>query len=203
MKKKITILSSFLLVFICILSFVKKKDKITFFSDYILYPLDENIKKDKYNYSFSNTNLTSELLLEYLDYNAVEIKENIKINDLIKKSKKIYISVGMNDLLRYISLLDNKLTYSSTLINEKIALLEYNIYEIINSILAISDVEIYYLSLYYLNDDDFDELIKEFNEEIKDLVNSMEANYIEINEIVYIEDYKFTFEEQKKIYNNI
>ena len=44
----------------------------------------------------------------------------------------------------------------NTLINQKIALLEYNLHEIISSIIAIKEVDIYYISLYYLNDERFD-----------------------------------------------
>ena len=77
------------------------------------------------------------------------------------------------------------------------ALLEYNIHEIISSILAIKDVDIYYFSLYYLNDKDIDVLIYEFNLEIKDLLNSFKVNYIEVNDYIKINDYRYTLDNQK------
>ena len=81
----------------------------------------------------------------------------------------MYISVGMNDLLEYVSLDNGTLTYSSSLLTQKLALLQYNVHEIISSILAIKEVEISYLSLYFLNDLAVDELIKEYNAYIKDI----------------------------------
>ena len=175
MKKKVILISSTIVFFTLLLSFIKIKNKVTLFSDYIL---NEYENSNRYNYSFSNNNLTSDLLLEYLDYNAIDIQQNIKINKLIKKSKNIFISVGMNDLLQYVSNINNKLVYNPTIIYQKMALLEYNISEIMNSILAIDNVNIYYVSLYYFNDEAFDEIIKEYNEEIKVLLDVIEVNYI-------------------------
>ena len=106
MKKKVILISSTIVFFTLLLSFIKIKNKVTLFSDYIL---NEYENSNRYNYSFSNNNLTSDLLLEYLDYNAIDIQQNIKINKLIKKSKNIFISVGMNDLLQNVSNINNKL----------------------------------------------------------------------------------------------
>ena len=195
--KKFLAISSFLLVFIVSLSLFVNNNKKVIFSDYILTPINNNINLDT---SFSNQNLTSELLLEYLDYNAENIKTKTKINNLIKKSKSIYISVGMNDLLEYVSLDNDTLTYSSSLLTQKLALLQYNVHEIISSILAIKEVEITYLSLYYLNDSSFDELIKEYNDDIKDILEGMNVNFIDINEVVEIDNYTFTIQNQKELY---
>lgn len=195
--KRFLAISSFILVFIISLSLLVNNKKKVIFSDYILTPIYNDINLDT---SFSNQNLTSELLLEYLDYNAENLKTKTKINNLIKKSKLIYISVGMNDLLEYVSLEDNILTYSSSLLTQKLALLQYNVHEIISSILAIKEVEITYLSLYYLNDSSFNELIKEYNADIKDILEGMNVNFIDINEVVEIENYTFTIQNQKEIY---
>lgn len=200
MKKKVILISSTIVFFTLLLSFIKIKNKVTLFSDYIL---NEYENSNRYNYSFSNNNLTSDLLLEYLDYNAIDIQQNIKINKLIKKSKNIFISVGMNDLLQYVSNINNKLVYNPTIIYQKMALLEYNISEIMNSILAIDNVNIYYVSLYYFNDEAFDEIIKEYNEEIKVLLEGIEVNYIEINNIITIENYTFTNKNKEILYEYI
>ena len=195
--KKFLVISSFILVFLISLSLLVNNKKKVIFSDYILTPINNNINLDT---SFSNQNLTSDLLLEYLDYNAENLKTKTKINNLIKKSKLIYISVGMNDLLEYVSLDNGTLTYSSSLLTQKLALLQYNVHEIISSILAIKEVEISYLSLYYLNDLAFDELIKEYNEDIKDILDGMNVNFININEVIKIENYTFTIQNQKELY---
>ena len=195
--KRFLAISSFLLVFIISLSLLVNNKKKVVFSDYILTPIYNDINFDT---SFSNQNLTSDLLLEYLDYNAENLKTKTKINNLIKKSKLIYISVGMNDLLEYVSLEDNILTYSSSLLTQKLALLQYNVHEIISSILAIKEVKITYLSLYYLNDSSFDELIKEYNADIKDILDGMNVNFNNINEVIKIENYTFTIQNQKELY---
>lgn len=199
MKKKIVLLCSIFLCVTLLLTFNLKKNKITILGDYIL-----NISNNKkYNFNFSSDNLDSTLLLEYLDYNALDIKEGVYINSLIKKSQKIFISVGMNDLLNYVSLVDNRLIYNPTVIYQKIALLEYNVNEIINSILAINDVDIYYLSLYYLNDSNFDEIIKEYNYEIKSVLEGINVNYLEINDLIKVENYKISIESQNKIFRHL
>ena len=168
------------------------------FSDYVLNPIGRyEVKGD---ISFSNKNLTSDLLLEYLDHNALNLKTNKRINYLIKKSKRIYLSVGMNDLLEYVSLVDNKLVFSSTLMSQKIALLEYNVHEIISSILAIKEVEIYYLSLYYLNDDCLDSLIGEYNFDIKEVLEGLNVNYVDINEVIKVNNFMYEEGNQKKLY---
>lgn len=197
MKKKLLIIKIFGVLFVIMIGIFRINNEVTVLSDYIL-----NNINTKYNYSFSNNNLTSSILLEYLDYNAKELKSNIKINKLIKKSKKIYISVGMNDLLNFVSLDENKLIYNPTLINQKIALLEYNLHEIISSILAIKEVDIYYISLYYLNDERFDSIIEECNFELKDLLESMNVTFIDISNEVKIKNFKFN-NENKECINNL
>ena len=72
-----------------------------------------------------------------------------------------------------------------------------------NSILAIDNVNIYYVSLYYFNDEAFDEIIKEYNEEIKVLLEGIEVNYIEINNIITIENYTFTNKNKEILYEYI
>lgn len=199
MKKKI-ILISFVIFFLvgCLVVLVNKDNKTIIIGDYILTPLKNN--EIKYDYSFSMNELESSLLLEYLDKNAIDLKKNISINKYIKNSNKIYLSVGMNDLLNYVTLDDNKLNYNLSLISEKVALLEYNLHEIISSIKAIKDVDIYYFSLYYLNDP-FDEIIYEYNLEIMNMLKSLDANYIEINNLINIEEYRYTSFNQRKIYD--
>ena len=95
MKKIILISISFVILLSSIFIFSNNKKLI--FSDYLLYPLDEETRLNNYDYSFSNINLTSELLNEYLDNNALNLKTKKRINSLIKKSKEIYLSVGLND----------------------------------------------------------------------------------------------------------
>ena len=79
------------------------------------------------------------------------------------------------------------------------ALLEYNIHEIITSILSVKEVDIYYFSLYYLNDDNVDVLIYEFNLEIKELLNSFNVNYIEVNDYIKVNNYNYTLDNQKEL----
>ena len=195
MKKIILISFSFVILLSSVFIFSNNKKLI--FSDYLFYPLNEDTKLNNYDYSFSNINLTSELLNEYLDNNALNLKTKKRINSLIKKSKEIYLSVGLNDLFSLINNNEGNLEFNYSLFTKKMALLEYNIHEIISSILAIKDVEIYYFSLYYLNDKDIDVLIYEFNLEIKELLNSFKVNYIEVNDYIKINDYRYTLDNQK------
>ena len=197
MKKIILISISFVILLSSLFIFSNNKKLI--FSDYLLYPLDEETKLNIYDYSFSNTNLTSELLNEYLDNNALNLKTNKRINSLIKKSNKIYLSVGLNDLFSLINNNEGKLEFNYSLFTKKMALLEYNIHEIITSILSVKEVDIYYFSLYYLNDENVDVLIYEFNLEIKELLISFNINYIEVNDYIKVNDYIFTLDNQKEL----
>lgn len=197
MKKIILISISFVILLSSLFIFSNNKKLI--FSDYLLYPLDEETKLNNYDYSFSNTNLTSELLNEYLDNNALNLKTNKRINSLIKKSNKIYLSVGLNDLFYLINNNEGNLEFNYNLFTKKMALLEYNIHEIITSILSVKEVEIYYFSLYYLNDENVDVLIYEFNLEIKELLNSFNVNYIEVNDYIKVNDYIFSLDNQKEL----
>lgn len=197
MKKIILISISFVILLSSLFIFSNNKKLI--FSDYLLYPLDEETKLNNYDYSFSNTNLTSELLNEYLDNNALNLKTNKRINSLIKKSNKIYLSVGLNDLFYLINNNEGNLEFNYNLFTKKMALLEYNIHEIITSILSVKEVDIYYFSLYYLNDDNVDVLIYEFNLEIKELLNSFNVNYIEVNDYIKVNNYNYTLDNQKEL----
>ena len=88
MKKIILISLSFVILLSSVFIFSNNKKLI--FSDYLLYPLDEETRLNNYDYSFSNINLTSELLNEYLDNNALNLKTKKRINSLIKTSKEKY-----------------------------------------------------------------------------------------------------------------
>lgn len=194
------LIGSIVIILVSLIFVINNNNKKIIIGDYLLNPLANN--KINLDYTFSMNDLDSSLLLEYLDNNAVDLKTKTSINRYIKKSKKIYLSVGMNDLLNYVSLSDSELNYNPTIINEKIALLEYNLHEIISSIKAIKDIEIYYFSLYYFNDS-FDEVIYEYNLEIKSMLESLNAIYIETNDIIQIDEYKYTSFDQRKIYNYI
>ena len=132
MKKIILISLSFVILLSSVFIFSNNKKLI--FSDYLLFPLDEDTRLNNYDYSFSNINLTSELLNEYLDNNALNLKTKKRINSLIKKSKEIYLSVGLNDLFSLINNNEGSLEFNYSLFTKKMALLEYNIHEIISSI---------------------------------------------------------------------
>ena len=198
---------SFSLIFLLILGsyfMFSSSNKVIVFSDYLLYPFKENEEYfNDYNYSFSNVNLTSDLLNEYLDNNAKNLKNNKSINKLIKKSEKIYLSVGLNDLFTLVNKNLDSLEVNYSLFLKRMAILEYNIHEIITSILAVKKVEIYYFSLYYLNDEILDNLIYEFNIEISDLVKGLNCNFIEVNEILKINDYSYTYLNQRDLYKTL
>lgn len=201
MKKKIFVVSVFLFLLLSFIVVINKKEKVGIIGDYMLNPLNEN--EVNYDTYFSHNDLTSNKLLEYLDYNAYDLKNHIKINKYIKSLSKIYLSIGMNDLLEFVNKEDNKLVFNHTLLSEKIALLEYNLHEIVTSISAIKDIEIYYFSLYYFNDEDYDLFVQDYNYDIKLLLEGLSMNYIEVNDLIEINDYTYTIYEQKKLYDYI
>lgn len=197
MKKKMVFFSAIIIPLILLMNLIIPKNKYSIISDYMINVNSLELKK--YRKAFSFNDLNSSKLLDFIDHNAKDLKEDITINKFIENSKRLYLSVGINDLLEYVTLIDNSLIYNPTLINEKMALLEYNINEIISSILAVKNIEIYYFTLYYLNDSLFDEYIKEYNEEIKEVLKPYNINFIETNNLIKIENYTYTIENQKTI----
>jgi hypothetical protein len=87
--------------------------------------------------------MKSKELLYYVSSNAYLNNENkkISINQLIKESKYIVISIGINDLLSKLILnkYESKLTYDIDNISLMLSLFEQNLFNIIEHILLVNE----------------------------------------------------------------
>ena len=101
--------------------------------------LGEHLIKEKeineVNQGYLKNNMTSKKLLEMIEKDSYKIDDSA-LSELIKKSKYITISLGMNDIVnqvRYDSFND-KLIYDRDVINNKIEVFKHNYHEIVEEI---------------------------------------------------------------------
>jgi lysophospholipase L1-like esterase len=169
-----------------------KGEKINSFSSMLGdYLLDGNfVEVSNYNYTYSD--IDSGTLLEMICKDAYSGNDGGLVS-LIKDSKYITISVGMNDILQYIRFDSNnqKLEYNKDYIKRKLEILKQNYYEIIEEIKELNDEASVYLVGYYYpfewvdedNKECVNEVFKLLNDSIKEVGDLMSVYYVDISEV--------------------
>lgn len=185
------------------LLFMKKEDKqILLLGDNkdISYCLKELAHDYKINDSLSLKTMKSKELLYYVSSNAYLNNENkkISINQLIKESKYVVISIGINDLLSKLILnkYESKLTYDIDNISLMLSLLEQNLFNIIEHILLVNEsckiIVNTYDDPFYLVDkqDEIHTILNKLNLTLISVCNFFEQHYVEIklNNTMYYND---------------
>lgn len=185
------------------LLFIKKEDKqILLLGDNkgISYCLKELAHDYKINDSLSLKTMKSKELLYYVSSNAYLNNENkkISINQLIKESKYVVISIGINDLLSKLILnkYESKLTYDLDNISLMLSLFEQNLFNIIEHILLVNEscniIITTYDDPFYLVDkkDEIHEILNKLNLTLISVCNFFEQHYVEIklNNTMYYDD---------------
>ena len=154
---------------------------------------------------FTNNNLVSNVNLNYTSYNVDSYTLLEMINkdaysgedrglvSLIKDSKYITISVGMNDIIEYIRFDSNKqqIVYDKEFIKRKLEIMKQNYYEIIDEIQSLNGEVCVYLLSYYCpfnlvdeqNRDNVSEVFAMLNESVKDVSVLMGVNYVDISNV--------------------
>ena len=112
---------------------------------------------------------------------------------LIKDSKYITISVGMNDIVQYIRFDSNnqKIEYDKEYIKRKLEIMKQNYFEIIDEIKELNDGVSVYLVSYYSpfswvneeNKNDVNEVFEMLNESIKEVSELMDVYFVDISEV--------------------
>ena len=185
------------------LLFIKKEDKqILLLGDNkdISYCLKELAYDYKINSSLSLKTMKSKELLYYVSSNAYLNNENkkISINQLIKESKYVVISIGINDLLSKLILnkYESKLTYDLDNISLMLSLFEQNLFNIIDHILLVNEsckiIVTTYDDPFYLVDkqDEIHTILNKLNLTLISVCNFFEQHYVEIklNNTMYYND---------------
>lgn len=169
-----------------------KGEEISSFSSILGDYLEEGDLVSTSNYNYLNSSIDSEMLLEMICKDAYSGNDNGLVS-LIKDSKYITISVGMNDILQYIRFdsKNQKIEYDKEYIKRKLEIFKQNYYEIIEEIKSLNeDVSVYLVSYYYpfnwvddSNKEDVNEVFKLLNESIKEVSDFMSVYYVDISEV--------------------
>jgi len=169
-----------------------KGEKITSFSsllgDYLVS--DQQVRDVNNNYV--SASVDSEMLLEMICKDAYSGNDEGLVK-VIKNSKYITVSVGMNDIIDYIRFdsSQKKVIYDEEFIRRKMEIMKQNYYEIIETIKEINDrSKIYLVSYYYPYswvdgeyERDVNEVFALLNDSIRDISEASEVYYVDISEV--------------------
>ena len=148
------------------------------------------VEVSSYDYTRSSTD--SAALLEMICKDAYSGNDSGLVS-LIKESKYITISVGMNDILKYIRFDSNNqnVEYDREYIKRKLEIMKQNYLEIIDEIKELNEgVSVYLVSYYcpfsWVNEDNLESVSEVFdllNESIKEVSELMSVYYVDISEV--------------------
>ena len=138
------------------------------------------------NYTYSNIDSAS--LLEMICKDSYS-GEDEGLTSLIKESKYITISVGMNDILQYIRFdsTNQNMEYDKDYILRKLEIFKQNYYEIIDEIKELNEEVSVYLIGYYCPFDWVDEENKSNVNQIFYMLNSAIKDVSEITDVCYVD----------------
>lgn len=156
--------------------------------DYLINSKYVEVSNDNY----AQSNMDSATLLEMICKDAYS-GEDEGLVSLIKNSKYITISVGMNDILRYIRFDSNnqQVEFDKEYIKRKLEIMKQNYYEIIDEIKELNEgVSVYLVGYYFPFDwvdeerkDNVNEVFDMLNDSIKEVSELMSVFYVDISEV--------------------
>ena len=140
---------------------------------------------DNCSSSFMFNKLTSQKLYYLLDKNASSLIDSSNINDELKKSKKVILSIGIFDIFPCFDFSNEEITINNNQINNKLELLDYYIY---HSFSLIDERISKKTTVYVL--EQINPLINDFTN-----INVFEEYIYKVNTILlsYCNDYGFIF----------
>lgn len=167
---------------LCSLSSCSSKPKLDTFIGHKI----ANVEIEKMNCTFSFSQIDSNDLDKITCENAYSLKENIKFNSLIKKTSRLYLSIGLFDLLKgvYLDSYELKYQFSSSVLE----VFEIHLVNIINEVYSLnSKLDIYLFSLYcpYKNENNSFTSnlllgVDNFNTSIKQIAKENNCSFIDI-----------------------
>lgn len=169
-----------------------KGENIISFSSLLGDYLISEKEVDVSNYSYAKSSVDSATLLEMICKGAYS-GEDEGLVSLIKDSKYITISVGMNDILNYIRFdsKNQKMEYDREYIKRKLEILQQNYFEIIEEIKELNQGVSVYLVGYYCpfswveedNKKDVYEVFNLLNDSIKEVSEITSSYYVDISNV--------------------
>lgn len=204
--KKIKIGICLLLVMVFCLGgfFLLKKDDYCYYLAIGDYISNEQVFEDKTVNSFSNllgdflveekvvnevstgylkNNMTSKKMLEMIEKDSYKVDDS-KLVDLIKKSKYITITLGINDVISQVKYdsYKNKIIYDKDVISNKIDIFKHNYHEIVEQIKDINgDAKVLLVGCYSLYGDK--ELSTLINDATKSVSEDTDSYYVDVSDI--------------------
>lgn len=130
--------------------------EVNSFSFFVGKYLKEERVVNEVNDNYLKNNMTSKKMLEMIEKDSYV--ENSSLSDLIKKSKYITLTLGINDLINQIKYdsKKNMLVYDKDVISNKIEIFKHNYHEIVEAIKDINkDVKIIHVGCYKIYGDDY------------------------------------------------
>jgi lysophospholipase L1-like esterase len=167
-----------------------KGENIASFSSILGDYLIENNIVEISNYSYTKSNMDSSTLLEMICKDAYSGNDSGLVS-LIKDSKYITISLGMNDILQYIRFdsSNEKMKYDKEYIKRKLEIMKQNYIEIIEEIKELNEGVCVYLVGYYYpftwvsDKEEVNEVFKMLNSSIEEVSDLMSVYYVDISEV--------------------
>ena len=160
-----------------------------------------------YNTDFSFKKIESKSLLKIIEEDMTNQSNNVSIRNIIAKSNKIILSIGLFDLLKCVYLEEDKLKFNFKL--SILELFELNLFNIVEQIYEYNpNVKLTLVSLYnpYLNSRDnfylsFNIGVEKFNQVIKSFSLDNNISYYDINRYsLSIKEFnKFDIDSEKQI----
>lgn len=200
--KKIRIILSAILIAVLILgviTLIKKKDysyylvmgdyvsnkqaigekQIDSFSSFVGNFLKEKKMVNEVNNQYLKNNMTSKKMLEMIESETYKSKGSDLVS-LIKKSKYISITLGLNDVINQIKYdgSQNKIIYDKEIVTNKIEIFKHNYYKILEEIKDINkNATILVVGIYPFYG----------NQELSMLINDVSKNVAEDNNCYYVD----------------
>lgn len=145
----------------------------------------ENKYVSDFNDKYVSASVDSYMLLEMISKDA-NCGDGSSLVSSIKISKYITVSVGINDILKYIRYDSNnrKMIYDKETIKRKLEIMKQNYYEIIEGIKDLNNDVNVYLVGYYCPYEEGREVFDLLNESIKDVGDVTGVNFVDIGSVI-------------------
>lgn len=174
-------------------------EEVESFSSIVSSYLKEEKLVSESNVEYLKNNMTSKKLLEMIEANSYK-EDNEDLVSLIKKSKYITITLGINDILNQIKYdsYSKKLIYDKEIIVNKIEIFKHNYHQIIQEIKDINkDAKVILVGNYVLYSDE--ELSGLVNDATIEVSRECDVYYVDISDI---RD-KYMYQDNELYLNNL
>ena len=166
-----------------------KGEEITSFTSLLGDYFVSNNLISEVNTSYTSSNIDSSLLLEMIVKDAYSGNDSGLVS-LIKDSKYITISVGMNDVIKYIRFDSNnkEAIYDKEHIKRKLEIMKQNYYEIVDEIKELNEGVSVYLVGYYSPFEYGEEVFNMLNDAVKEVSELTNVCYVDISGVNGVEN---------------